>query len=115
MDPAHMALLIPIIAMFIPITAIWTSHQRKMAEIKAQQGMNVAPDVRRDLAEIKQQISELRDTTTRFDMSFDAAITHLEQRVDSMEADQIEMKGHRVTATNSLDSEPVVLQTRGRG
>ncbi len=31
-----LALLIPILALSIPVIAIWTSHQRKMAELQAK-------------------------------------------------------------------------------
>src|SRR5204862_3514986 len=72
----------------IPITAIWTSHLRRMAEIRAQQGATLPPDVRGDLVDMKRQLTELRETTTRFDMSFDAAVTRLEERVDRVEERQ---------------------------
>jgi hypothetical protein len=39
----------------------------------------------RAIEELRKEVAELRDTTTRFDMSFDAAITHLEQRMDRLE------------------------------
>jgi len=35
MDPAILALLIPIMGMMIPIFAIWTKHQRRIEEIRA--------------------------------------------------------------------------------
>ena len=35
MNPETMALLIPIIALMIPIFAIWTKHQRNIEEIRA--------------------------------------------------------------------------------
>ncbi|MDX1932069.1 MAG: hypothetical protein SFU56_05645 [Capsulimonadales bacterium] len=115
MDHGTIALFIPIVALFIPISAIWTHHLRQMAEIKAQQGKTIAPDVRQDLNEIKQQLSELRDTTTRFDMSFDAAITTLERRMDNFEQaqGQIPPLPHRVTVAGAEET-PVVLQKGGR-
>lgn len=85
MDPRILALLIPIFALLIPIIAIITSHQRKMAEIKAQQGTKVTPQVEAELAALRREVAELRDTATNYDMSFDAALTRLEQRVDRVE------------------------------
>jgi uncharacterized protein YicC (UPF0701 family) len=112
MDPGQIAVCIPIVALFIPISAIWTHHLRKMAEIKAQQGTTVAPDIRRELTEIKQQVAELRDTTTRFDMSFDAALTRLEQRMDSVET---QAGQPRITVTQGADNtETVLVQGRRR-
>ena len=35
MNPETLALLIPIIALMIPIFAIWTKHQRNIEEIRA--------------------------------------------------------------------------------
>lgn len=36
MDHGTMALMIPILALSIPIVAIWTSHQRQMAKLQAK-------------------------------------------------------------------------------
>lgn len=36
MDHGTMALMIPILALSIPIVAIWTTHQRKMAVLQAK-------------------------------------------------------------------------------
>jgi len=41
-DPATLALMIPIISLLIPIFAIWTKHQRKIEEIRAQAGADQA-------------------------------------------------------------------------
>ena len=35
MDPAQLGVMIPIIALMIPIVAIWTKHQQKIAEMQA--------------------------------------------------------------------------------
>ena len=85
MGPEHLALLIPITALCIPIVAIITSHQRKLAEIKARGVSGLSAEIREELNELKQQIASLRETTTRFDMSFDAALTRLESRVDDVD------------------------------
>jgi hypothetical protein len=119
MPTEALALLIPIAAMGIPITAIWTSHLRKMAEIRAQQGATLPPDVRTDLAEMKRQINELRETTTRFDMSFDAAVTRLEERVDHIEerqgANTLPPTPPIVTSVATPEQQPnVLVQGQGR-
>jgi len=82
MDPGQIALLIPIVVLFIPIVAIVTDHQRKVLELKLRLKGEVPKEVQAELAELKNQVAELRDTTTKFDMSFDAAISRLEDRVD---------------------------------
>lgn len=80
-----MALSIPIIALLIPIIAIITSHLRGMAEIKARQGTKVSPQVEAELAALRSEVAQLRDTATNYDMSFDAALTRLEQRMERVE------------------------------
>jgi|GEM_PF-805787 hypothetical protein len=66
----------------IPITAMLTYHQRKLAEIKARISNTGSEEVRQELKAIREEVAQLRDTSTKFDMSFDAAITRLEQRMD---------------------------------
>ncbi len=82
------ALLIPILGVSIPIVAIITSHLREMAKIKANQGAQLSEEVRSELREMKDQLAALRETTTKFDLSFDAALTRLEERVDRVEQRQ---------------------------
>lgn len=99
MGPDQLALMIPIVALCIPIVKIWTNHQHKMAEIKAQSGTTLPASVQSDLSEIKRELASLRDTTTKFDMTFDAALSRLEERVD-----RIEDRQAASVATNSTDS-----------
>lgn len=42
MDNDTLALLIPIFALSIPIFAIWTKHQRRIEEIRANQASDLA-------------------------------------------------------------------------
>jgi hypothetical protein len=81
--------LVAILAGFgIPVTAIWTSHREKMARIMAERGTNLPPNVVAELKALREEVMNLRETTTRFDMSFDAALSRLEGRVDSIETQQ---------------------------
>lgn len=61
-NPAVIALFIPILIFSIPIIAILTAHQRKMAELFAQQNqIGNSPElaeVRRDLAELKSLVHQ---------------------------------------------------------
>ncbi len=77
-----------ILALSIPIVAIITSHLREMAKIKAQQGNQLSEEVRAELREMKSQLAELRETTMKFDLSFDAALSRLEDRMDRVEQRQ---------------------------
>jgi hypothetical protein len=69
----------------IPITAIVTGHFRKMAELKLQHGEKAESNVLESIRELKEQFTELRDTTTKYDMSFDAALQRIENRVNHLE------------------------------
>lgn len=117
-------ILIPLIvvptAAFIPILAIWTSHQRRMAEIKARAANVQGPvldEVRTQLMAMREDIASLRDTTTRFDMSFDAAVSRLEQRVDRLEEGSVIVPSAPSAAypvtTGPPEAERVVLGQRG--
>ena len=111
MEPIQFfALLIPLFGVSIPIVAIVTSHLREMAKIKAQQGNQLSEEVRAELREMKSQLAELRETTTKFDLSFDAALTRLEERVDQMERRQ------RVAVRSGESAEEAHVAVRpGRG
>lgn len=69
----------------ITITAIAMAHVRKMAEIRARGGESVNTALRTELELMKREISGLRETSTKFDMSLDAAIERVEGRVDRLE------------------------------
>jgi hypothetical protein len=84
--PDEIIALVGIIAVFgIPIVAILTSHQQKMAKLRSESHQGADGRVLEELQSLKQQMAELRDTTTRYDMSFDAALQRIESRVGSIE------------------------------
>ena len=92
----------------IPIVALITSHLREMAKIKARQGTELSAEVRAELNEIKQHLSELREMTTKFDLSFDTALTRLEERVERVEQRQS-------AASSRAGEEARVAAGRGMG
>jgi hypothetical protein len=77
-----------ILALSIPIVAILGGYWVKIVEIRSRQGNVLSEEVRNELREMKSQLAQLRETTTKFDLSFDAAITRLEDRVDQIERRQ---------------------------
>jgi hypothetical protein len=82
MEPA---LLIPIMALMIPIVAIVMSFKYKAKELELKAGRGGDPNVVSALEDMKRQIADLRDTTTRYDMSFDSALQRIESRVGNLE------------------------------
>ena len=85
--------LVAVVMIFgIPISAIVTSHFRELARMKMNRDNQQDQAVLNELQAVKQQIEQLRDTTTQYDMSFDTALqrlesrmTHLEQRVNAID------------------------------
>ncbi len=68
----------------IPVLAILTAHHRKVLEIKHRSRQDAGEQ--RAIEELRAEIASLRDTTTRFDLSFDTALQNLESRVAHLEA-----------------------------
>ena len=99
MDPAIVIPLAGIICLFgLPI---WTHHNRKMMELKLKMRQGADDSTLAEMRALKEQIAELRDTTTRYDMSFDAAlqriesrVSHVEGRVNSLEANRANRANH---------------------
>lgn len=58
MDPGVIGVFIPIIALMIPIVAIWTKHQRKMAD---KQISATAADTAERAAQYASHVKELED------------------------------------------------------
>ncbi|HVK06101.1 MAG TPA: hypothetical protein VM490_21710 [Armatimonadaceae bacterium] len=106
--------MIPLAGIATGALAIFLSHQRGLAKIKAQSQNNVSESVRAELDEMRRQMAELRDTTTKFDISFDAAISRLEDRVDRVEAGQAAAEPSRTYGTPTADTGTNTL-TQGRG
>jgi hypothetical protein len=76
-------------------------HRAKLEEMRLLRGHGGSADVVSEIRQLQQQIHELRDTTTRYDMSFDAALQRLESRVAHMEAQQRETEAKLGIVTSS--------------
>jgi aspartate carbamoyltransferase catalytic subunit len=82
------ALAITTFTLLIGLPSVIFRHLRQMAEIKLkteQQNMG-SQKVLSEIQELKTQMAALRDTTTRYDMSFDTALQRLESRVANLES-----------------------------
>ncbi|HXG23576.1 MAG TPA: hypothetical protein VNJ09_03395 [Chthonomonadales bacterium] len=85
--------LIAVLCIFsTPIVAVLASHHRKVLELKLKAREQADQNVLAELRELKRQMIELRDTTTRYDVSFDTALQRLEGRVRLLEA-RLNMQG----------------------
>ena len=86
MDAGTLALLIPIFALSIPIVAIWTSHQRKMAEIQAQAAAEKAAQYATNNAELEERLRVLERIVT--DKGYDVA-TQIEALRDARKVEAL--------------------------
>ncbi|MEQ1499205.1 MAG: hypothetical protein ABL914_11130 [Novosphingobium sp.] len=76
--------MIPIFALTIPIVAIWTKHQRKMAEIQAQVTAEKAAQYATQNTELEDRVRVLERIVT--DKGYDVA-TQIEALRDARKVD----------------------------
>ncbi len=65
--------------------AILMEHLQKMARIRADARAKANRQLEEALQAIRQEVAELRDTTTRYDLSFDTALQRMEARIARLE------------------------------
>jgi hypothetical protein len=111
MDFGQVAWFLPYAVLSIPVIAIITGHQQKLAEIKAKATGGLSAEVSAQLKEIKEELASLRETTTKFDMAFDGALTRLEDRMDVVETHIAAAAGTR----RGVDATPAPAVARSAG
>jgi len=80
----------------------WIKGDIEIRRLKVERSAgNMGGDTLKAIEDLRKEVAELRETSTRFDMSFDAAITHLEQRMDGLE--------RWTTTTPSSEAQPLTL------
>jgi hypothetical protein len=67
------------------VIANYINYRHKLAELRLKGGAEGNEQLVAELQELKKQMADLRDTTTRYDMSFDAALQRLESRTANVE------------------------------
>jgi hypothetical protein len=60
-------------------------HREKMAALRNRQ--EGAPGIVEDIQALRREMATLRETSTRFDMSFDAALARVEDRLTRVEGE----------------------------
>src|ERR1051325_8256178 len=93
---AVMIIVIVGMSLGVGAIAIVTEHFQKMAKIRAQVPARGSQPVLEAIEAIRKEVADLRDTSTKYDMSFDAALqrmesrlTHVEQRVNRFENESL--------------------------
>jgi hypothetical protein len=62
-------------------------HREKMASLRF--GAEGSPALLEEMQRLRQEVAELRETTTRFDMSFDAGLARVEDRLTTVEQETL--------------------------
>lgn len=85
--------LIPLVAivfgtgMIVSVVGLAMHHHRKLLEMKQRGSIQAArPDA--EIEKLRAEIAELRETTTRYDLSFDTALQRIEGRLEVVERAQ---------------------------
>lgn len=86
MDAGSIALLIPILGISIPIIAIWTRHQQKMAELGANAAAEKAAQYAANNSELEERVRVLERIVT--DRGYDVA-TQIEALRDSRKVEAL--------------------------
>ena len=78
-------LVVFICVLGIPLSAIWTSHSRKVLAMKLKLNGQDDSNLKTEVEALRTEIRSLRDTTMQYDLSFDTALQRVENRVEQME------------------------------
>ena len=68
------------------IVSIVLKHRERMIAMKNKQ--EGSPGLVDEVAALRREVQALRDTTTKFDMTFDATLDRLESRVERLETER---------------------------
>ncbi|HZO91588.1 MAG TPA: hypothetical protein VFB38_24920 [Chthonomonadaceae bacterium] len=63
----------------------WIKHRTRLAELRLKQVSEKDTGVRAAIEELRAEVRSLRDTTTQYDLSFDAALQRMEHRMEGLE------------------------------
>lgn len=90
---AAVFILLVIFVGIISIIGVASWHRQEMEKIKARKGaegtVEMSDELRAELNALKEQVLALRDTTTKFDLSFDSALDGVEARLKRVEERQL--------------------------
>lgn len=72
-------------ALIIPIVAMTQKHRKEMAQLELERRRASNQEVIQQIEALRQEIAELRQTTTQYDLSLQANLENLQERVRALE------------------------------
>ncbi len=69
----------------IPVVAMVQKHRREMAQMELERTRLSNAEITQQIEALRKEIAELRHTTTEYDLSLQANLENLQQRVQSLE------------------------------
>ena len=85
MGPDTIWILIPLSGILLAATIVYLSFKKQMLVLKLSEKSSIETGATAEIESLKHQLAELRDTTTRYDMSFDSALQRIESQVGNVE------------------------------
>jgi hypothetical protein len=64
---------------------MWTRHEQEMARIRASQGVEMNQTIQKQFDDMRNEIFQLRDTTTKYDLSVEQSMQELGRRITAVE------------------------------
>jgi sensor histidine kinase regulating citrate/malate metabolism len=86
-DIVGLALIMCIVGpvLFVPITAMVLKHRKEMLEMELERRRLSNQEVIAQIEALRQELAQLRDTSTQYDMSLQANLEMLQERVRLLE------------------------------
>lgn len=72
-------------AMFIPITAMVLKHRKEMLQMELEKQRLSNQEVARQIEALRAELAQLRETSTQYDLSLQANLENLHERVRYLE------------------------------
>lgn len=80
-------------ALFIPITAMVLKHRKEMLQMELEKRRLSNQEVAKQIEALRAEIAQLRETATQYDLSLQANLENLQERVRYLEQ-QMEAQTH---------------------
>jgi sensor histidine kinase regulating citrate/malate metabolism len=86
-DIVGLALIMCIVGpvLFVPITAMVLKHRKEMLEMELERRRLSNQEIVAQIEALRQELAQLRDTSTQYDMSLQANLEILQERVRLLE------------------------------